>query len=494
MKTKMKMKMKNKLPGRHKAKPDISNLESSAIDASQTSSKPVDFHEALKPVATCDNPQVKDDDVNSTTICRNREDEKRRDSYELCTCPDPTGQVNKTYCLVPYRPLRTTDIDGKKYGSLHDLGEIAGIPIGAFTGYLREEEDHVRGAPGYLEPNEIYHLRYWGINDLGIRVEAALPYFMKARGGQRLAEWLLETVIPDTISGTCAKKSIVKKQQVAKSDKPMQHRYYHPDLGELRGVVIGTRFWVNMSDTSRFTSLPEEVVSRIAYASGTIEIPNVDVYNADEHQGTERYILFDVVINILQAMQPSDYLVTSLEQWVNNDIFKLSRQLDSGSYVHASTLHPMLGRHLEFQVWCEELRFKVPYSIFDIEHYIEDEFDFDFKIPLTVARDIAQHHKSFAGEITHNLICDGGFFHNGSIGEPADATLKRFVGLIPDRFGRVEARKVHEYASTSESFDEWVLQCVKTCAPDDLSNIHDEIITLREADCRGLWRSCITAY
>jgi hypothetical protein len=109
---------------------------------------------------------------------------------------------------------------------------------------------------------------------------------------------------------------------------------------------------------------------------------------------------------------------------------------------------------------------------------------------LTEAYEIARREEDLAAKIPCILIREGGYFHNGPLGETVESTLKRFEGLVPDESGRVEARKVHEFTNAKETFEAWV-EAEQLKQPKGITNLtlHSEYITLDEAENRGLWRS-----
>ena len=116
----------------------------------------------------------------STTRRYTRDDEFRHYSYtEPLNAPDV--RCVRTYRFGTIGDLRVALVNGEAWCSLNDAGRIAGVPIHYITGPLREGECHIRGAPGYLDPDGVRYLAGQGIPDDGIRLEALVPVFMKAR-------------------------------------------------------------------------------------------------------------------------------------------------------------------------------------------------------------------------------------------------------------------------------------------------------------------------
>ncbi len=423
-----------------------------------------------------------------TTRCFNRADEERRDSYYKPPGPDAAANpCLKSYSFGNFGNLRTIAIDGQHWCSLNDAGQLAGLPVWAITGTFPDGRQHIRGLRDHLSPDGIRDLGSSGIPDIGIRLEALAPIFLKARGAHKLT-CRIASIIAGVYAGVPVQGGSV--DDVPWPNTIRQHRYYGPREGEFRMIIIGTQVWINLADVSRFTVLAEPVITTIAGSSRTVAIPNSALSNADNSGGSETYVRFDAVGKLLQATEFGGRTVESLEQWISQDLITPANQLKFGHFVRATTLHKMLGQHLDFPTWVGDIRWKNPRSLNHLDVWSDRHPGDDFQIVLTEALAIALREGGPAGEITAMLIRDGGGFHNGKVTESADDTLKRFQGLVPDRSGRVDARAVHAFIRDSGSFDAWVQALEGSCSPDKPGpELYEERISLHEADRRGLWQN-----
>jgi hypothetical protein len=437
------------------------------------------LHEDRPPFDEAWHNDSKDTDPDSTTRCRSWEDVACRESYEDYTKPKTPSY--KTYSFGPYGTLRATLIGDKAWCSLTDAGRIAGLPTHEITGFLYEEDEHVRGEPLYLNPDGVRLLYAQGIDGRGIRLEALAPYFRAARGGSLLEKHLIKRVIPDIYAGS---DSLItwKPLRRPRAHQWRLHRFYDTWVGECRVIIIGTRAWVNAGDIGRWSILAKEVFIEIAGSSRTLTIENSDIAEAEETEGSEIYIRFDAVASVFKAMDKRYCGTEELDHWISKKILSRENQLRSGMFVRAKTLHGLLSKNLSFREWTNNIRVRGRYDLTDLndnEGWWEQGDD--FKIPLTDASDIAEKTGSRRGMIVHLLLLDGGYLHKGPVAEPAHTTLRRFKGLLPDRHDRVKARAAHEFIRDGGPFETWIKKFKKnSCAG------LQELITFDEAFENGL--------
>jgi hypothetical protein len=146
----------------------------------------------------------------------------------------------------------------------------------------------------------------------------------------------------------------------------------------------------------------------------------------------------------------------------------------------------MLGQHMSFSDWVSATDSKDSSIAFRKEILTANGTEpGDFKVPLTEALEIAKREGGPAGELVSILIRDGGFLHGGPVTEPIDSTLRRLQGLMPDHLGRVSARCVHKFTNKGEPFEAWVEAEEKSGSEN--STLRDELISLDEAEIRGIW-------
>ena len=429
-----------------------------------------------------------DTDPDSTTRCRTWEDLDRFSSY--FTSPDSGGGPEvRTYRFGEYGNLRIALIDGKAWCPLEDAGFITGLRHDDITGDLGDADQPVRGKPGYLEPNELRFI-HGEIQGMCIRIAALIPVFMKARGGKALTDYLLTQVLPHVYAASPT--ACAPFPPAADHDprgKLRRWRCYRKDLGEVCVVFLGTRAWLNLSDITRITRFNSGLITEVVGKSQAITIPCSDLSNSDGNSGSEVYILAEAFFRLLKA---SDYPLErskALESWIEG-LQCPRRQLASGRFVYASTLHRMLRQHMPFQYWIRNLTRIQPGPVElmlenDPAHQYEPEGN-DHRVPLTKALEIAKLVGGDAGRLVSILIQDGGFQHGGHAAESMNATLLRFQGLMPDHLGRVNARCVHEFTNKREPFEVWVEQQAKLNGY-YYPPLRYELITLDEAESRGIW-------
>ena len=284
--------------------------------------------------------------------------------------------------------------------------------------------------------------------------------------------------------------------QVARFDRKIpQYRFYSNFCGEFRAIFIGNQAWINRVDVSRFTDLEPNVISQIAGESRTVSIPNSGLSYPDNPSGSEMYIRLDTVCKLLRVTETAHDPAWSLERWLSEELLSPPAQLESGRYVNMSTLHQMLGKHFDYSVWVGELVSK--HNVVLERVWLDMHYDrtADLKLLLTEAYEIAIREGGTASMLAAILIREGGFFHGGALAEPVDATLSRFFGLVPDRSGRIEARKVHEFTNAALTFDAWVEeQELKHPARAVNLALRNDLITLDEAVNRGLWNDRLDFY
>ena len=430
-------------------------------------------------------------EAGSTTRCYCRDDQVRRDSYNHG--PDPDAMAKhpiRTYSFGQYGALPVVLINGEAWCQLKAAGKIAGVPTRDITGCLSDCEAHIRGTPGYLKPDGICHLGVIGIPGDGIRLEALARTFMETRGGRYLTERLIGEVLPDVYSGKPA-LAVDSGTGTEPGAAPIEFRvmrYYESFVGEFRATVIGTQVWFNITDLDRYVRLGEKVIVRLAGGPRVVSIPNKDVIDADDGSGEHRYVLFEAFKKILRSLWYGGHLADDLERWVSNDLLSHETQLKSGRFVHAASLHKMLGRHMDLEMWVGDMDLKRP----RLECYIDlyhNSNPRDLKFPLTVARDLAFREDGYFGQLVGRLLRDGGWLHGGPPGESGDAALARFSGLVPDSAGRVDARLAHEFMNRRVPFDDWVETLKKSHGWElDSELCHDGPITRWEAENRDLWK------
>ena len=428
-----------------------------------------------------------DTDPHSTTYCRNWEDLARRESYDDCS--DAAIPVFRTYSFDPYGKLRVVLINGEGWCSLTDAGRIAGIPVHEITGIYNEGGAHVRGAPHFLAPDGMRCLDAQGIDDEGVRLEALVPYFKKARGGSFLAEHHVSNVILDIYAKNPKKADhdgLIrwKPRRRPRSHQWQVYRFYDTCVGECRVIIIGTHAWVNAADIGKWHNLSKKVFTKIAGSSRKLKITNSDIVEVEEAEGAESYIRYDVVASVFKALGRRYCGAEELDHWIQKNLLSPKNQLDFGMFVRAKTLHGLLSKHLSFREWTSNIRFRGRYDLTDFHKnggWDWQEGD-DFRIPLTDASKIAEQTGSRRGLIVHLLLRDGGYLHNGPAAEPAHAALRRFKGLMPDRHDRVKARAVHEFIRDVSPFEVWIKKFEKGSKPGS----EVEFITFDEAYEHGL--------
>ena len=477
---------------------DDSQPDSPPTKSIPSSTAPISTSEEVNHAAHFDENEHNenwDTDPDSVTYCYNWDDVERRESYT--TGPDDDEDMMspvKTFSFGFYGTLRTVLREGRVWTPVRDVGLITGVPLHSITGWLYNRDKPVRRGSGFLEPNHIRCLVADGIDEVSIPLEAAIPTFAKKRGG-RLKDYFVKQVIPGAYSFepegavTCHPSFLDPVTNTAgHSARIPQHRYHGDFHGELRAIILGTQAWINLTDVVGFSHLKPAWISEIAGKSRLVSIPDSGLSNPDNPKGTQVYVLFDAVSKLLRAIERGRDLARELENWVNHDLMSESAQLKSGRYVKLSTLHQMLGKHVDFTVWLSRLFHTHLVLLTRVWGDPRRGSATDPNILLTEAYAIAKAEEDPAAMIPCILIREGGYFHKGALGETVEATLKRFQGLVPDRSRRVEARKVHEFTNATATFEDWV-KTEELKQPQGITSItlHSKLMTLDEAEDRGLW-------
>ena len=234
-----------------------------------------------------------------------------------------------------------------------------------------------------------------------------------------------------------------------------QHVHYDSWEGEYPVVWIGTQLWFRVEDISYCTHFSPAVVMQMAGKERTLKLPDSKVYPLFDTGGEKAYVRADAVERLIAAMPQRPYATDQFVIRIIKAYRAPQRRWMYDESVKASTLHRMLGAHLDFKVWSSEMLHKHHKLICADNSVCSWGDDEDFKISLHLALDMAAKEGTFAGDITALLLTDSGYLHGGPIDETPDASLERFVGLVPDRHGRVQIRKLWELSNTEESFEDW---------------------------------------
>lgn len=387
--------------------------------------------------------------------------------------------------------LRVTSDGGKDWVSLGDAGLISGLPTIEITGPVDEFRIDVRGVPGYPAPGSIRLFANqfdWG---LGILLDALPQVFENVRGGSQLIDLyrrnrLADPYVNDERQGDDFVVDIGLHAPAGDNDQApagmiAQHVLYDPYFGELRAIPMGVHLWFSVVDVSRLTRFDPRVVIKLAGKNRTVKIPNAYVFNAIENEGEETYVRHDAVQSLLEGKEWKRGHSWGWHNLVSKDLEGRAKLPESRAFVRASTLRRALGTPFDLESLFATLKAANPDFLEELDP------TGDFRIPIGVARDIATRQDDFAGVVIAHLIADGGYLHGGPIDEPADVTLERFHGLLPDSNGRVEIRKIWEFMNGQESFDQWFRR-------------HDEEGYTYRPVCEGMvsasdsWCNCIWDY
>lgn len=374
-----------------------------------------------------------------------------RDRHRWYGDEESQDAVFITFRHHAFGSLRVEMVGGIAWCLLDDAAELTGHPTQNIVGWWEDEDgNHVRGISGVLKPNGIRWLGGDGSGGYGIRLDA-LVHFAEVRrvhGGRHLTKWLKQDVIQgltDHPEKTADYASEAAVAPMASAGQVRLDKFFNPSDGGFHTVRLGTNTWVAVDDISRATGHPKKVITRIAGRGRTVSIPNSAISNAVDSRGTGVYIRFDAVAKLIQA---SEYLPSWghwLEMKMLTTLLDDESLLASGAFVMASTLHRMLCPKSSFTSWIAEVASKNPNLILGGGEIVPSETASDFRIPATAALKIARLEKSNAAMFVGTLLFDGGYVHGGPLDEPAEATLRRFFGLIRSRRGRVSLRKALEF-------------------------------------------------
>jgi hypothetical protein len=409
---------------------------------------------------------------------------------------EPESVRNRVdYDFGPYGQLSAVVIGDEAWCGLHGAGSIAGLRDWDLTGHLPEGMIHVRGAPGCLSPDGFRDLKGQGIPDFGIRLEALVPYVKERRRDDPRVLRMVQRAISeiyrdDQTIGRVASPPVVDLwgtvvRPLVRSRIPL-HRLYNSTTGEIRAVVIGTQVWILAHDVANSILLDINVVLRMAGEARTLRIPNSKIQSACCPGRVGTYVRSDAVEKLIAALPCGDDCLASLRNWIEADLLNPANLLTRSGDVLASTLHLMLGYHLPFNIWRDQIEQKYWDVLEQCEGIVGQYREVvDYRIPVTHAHHIATKEGTFAGLLTARLLKVGGYFHGGPIHESADSALKRFRGLVPDRKGRVRVRKIWELLNESMPFAEWFAWRQRRCYGSDLSC--DGMALISGTWCEQIW-------
>jgi hypothetical protein len=230
--------------------------------------------------------------------------------------------------------------------------------------------------------------------------------------------------------------------------------FYDPLRGEFATVGIGTQPWFWVESISSYTGLDPANLVRIAGKARTLEIPDSMVYPLVDTGGKKTYIRGDFVEKLVAALPQRFSTEVSFVNGINSAL-RGREVVQSGASVTASNLYRMLGAGLHFEEWNCGMYTKNSQHFRDHRVNLPSTTTEDYWIPLTLACEIAAKESDFAGKLTLCLLSEGGYLHGGAIDEPANATLERFRGLVPDDMGRVRISKIWEFMNQKEALKEW---------------------------------------
>jgi len=245
------------------------------------------------------------------------------------------------------------------------------------------------------------------------------------------------------------------------------------EYGETRLIRIGIMWWMDESSLAR--------IDRLLPGNGLVGGPvlvvpfaSSDLPFAGVGEGTENYVRLDTAMRFMGkaklkdgSKRPSKVYNRLAHQECNSILDYNLPELKAS--VSAKTAHKILDPHMEFGPWVDKIARMIRNSDFENRH-LEMPTGYrkgDFRIPVTQIVEVASGYDSFAGLMTYVLLTDGGFFHGGDLGESADASLERFVDMVPDQSGTVDCTKLHEFLGDTRPYDEWLMELLGS-DPDDI--------------------------
>jgi hypothetical protein len=159
------------------------------------------------------------------------------------------------FLVGPYHKLTVVHTGDALWCDLNGAGAISGQPIWALTGCLKDDEEHTKGAPGYLNPDGIKDLGEYGVCDDGIHFEALVAVVKRTRQDDpRVLEcldvirgYMMRNRVDTTGSyyrpvmnfwpgiGNSSAKNLFGLQGA-----PRLFHHYEPDCGEIRVLLLGS--------------------------------------------------------------------------------------------------------------------------------------------------------------------------------------------------------------------------------------------------------------
>jgi hypothetical protein len=237
---------------------------------------------------------------------------------------------------------------------------------------------------------------------------------------------------------------------------------------ETRLIRIGTMWWINGRNFARISQL----LPGSKYFSAPFlitSLANSELPFAAEVEGNEDYVRLDSAMRFMGKAGSKDWskrpskVYNRLAHQECNSILGYNLP-ELKATVSATTAHKILEPRMEFGPWLCKIADMIPNS--DLEDRLIEmatgALKGDFRILVPEIVEVASGYDSFAGLMTYVLLTDGGFFHGGGLGESADASLERFVDMVPDQSETVDCRKLHEFIETTLPFGEWFMELLSS--------------------------------
>ncbi|MEO5715727.1 MAG: hypothetical protein ABIT37_19765, partial [Luteolibacter sp.] len=270
--------------------------------------------------------------------------------------PVPQEWDSPSQGVTWHEELRATIIDGKAWCSVHDASLLAGVTCPYSSESGQGDQVMVRFKADLVQPDNLRDLFPQGINDYGIRIEALVPIFTKARNGDQLLKWLTGTVIPQLYGNSASQIGekppvyVFRMGQPA-GPAPVGEVRINSLNGEMRAVVIGSRLCYRLDDAAQLLSLDPKALAAMVGVHSVIAVDCQQAGDDPTHKGHPGYIAYSTLKKILKAVDYGDDIIWELMECAGPHL----KQSQWQTTVSARLLHRMIGRDISFAAWSSEV-------------------------------------------------------------------------------------------------------------------------------------------
>ena len=341
--------------------------------------------------------------------------------------------------------------DGCCYVVDVDWGKITGLSVTEITDLPDLVTIPRFGLPAMRRWPAIRRYNIGGTVHKCINVEALLPVSKDIPGGDYLTRYLLQCVLsPDSaVQALGLNEQVPLGRYTTTSGQFVSQRFYKPEVGEMRAIVIGATPSLCDESIARIMGVSRSTVIKLAGPGNFLKIPGKYLLTPIDPTRCETYIRPEAAIRVLKAGATSIRIAKEIEDWIEDELLDLPTLVEAGAVVSIRGLHRVLDSTSGFGSWIED---RVGRTL--AAEIITNSID---AIPVTFAEQLVLVERvKYVDWVVWLLLRDGGVCHGGSVGETADESLMRIQPVFPDGNGKVSARALHAFLGTKRTFEAWL--------------------------------------